>query len=251
MSEKPTLYLFPTPLGDAPAALSAEAVQVISRLTDFVAESAKCCRRFLKAYPLAKPLQEISICELNEHTASSVIPDLCRPLKEGRSVGLVSDAGCPGVADPGAALVLYAHQHGIKVVPFAGPSSLLLSLMASGLDGQRFSFYGYLPTDERERHQAVKTLENTSAKQHMTQIFIETPYRNDQLLQTLLAACAPSTLLCVAADLMQPSEYIYTATIEQWRKKKPLSFNKRPAVFLMLAASDIKGQKHTKAIPLK
>jgi len=236
MNTKPTLYLFPTPLGDTAEPLSPAASAVLGQLSDFVAESAKSARRFLKNYPLMKPLQEISITELNEHTKPDQIRALLRPIKEGRSLGVVSDAGCPGVADPGAALVLYAHQQHIPVVPFVGPSSILLALMASGLNGQRFSFSGYLPVDAKERIQTLRTLEHQSRQHQSTQIFIETPYRNHQMLSAILSTCSPDTWLCIAADLTCPTESIRTARIETWRQHTPENYNKRPAVFLLQAA---------------
>lgn len=239
-----TLHLLPTTLGpmDAskadPAALSMVlplGVQVrIRQLDCFVAENAKTARAFLRAVGIARAIQTIEIRELNVHTAEKNIPALLEPLKAGRDVGLLSEAGCPAIADPGALLVRQAHLHQIRVCPHVGPSSLLLALMASGLDGQRFAFYGYLPTDAAERAQRLKALENLSRQERQTQVFIETPYRNPQLLEAMASTLAPSTLLCVATDITLSSEHIRTMAAPQWKGQGP-SVHKRPTVFAFLA----------------
>jgi len=201
-------------------------------LQDFVAENAKSARAFLGAAGLQ--VHEIRIAELNEHTAASEIAHLLQPLREGRSLGLLSEAGCPGIADPGAALIDAAHAGGFRVVPLIGPSAITLALMASGLEGQRFAFCGYLPRESAERTQRIKELEQRSRREEETEIFIETPYRNDALFAALLATCAPGTRLCVAADLTLASESIRTQPIAAWRRERP-AIGKRPAVFLLLA----------------
>jgi 16S rRNA (cytidine1402-2'-O)-methyltransferase len=179
-------------------------------------------------------MRDIAMTTLDEHTAAAEVPALLAPALEGRDLGLLSEAGVPAVADPGAALVSAAHAQGIAVVPLVGPSSILLALMASGLDGQRFRFVGYLPAEGVARRQAIAELERRSSRDRETQVFIETPYRNEAVLADLLQACAPATRLCVAASLTGPSEWIRADRIEAWRAK-PTAIGKRPAIFLLLA----------------
>ena len=174
------------------------------------------------------------MAELNEHTPPAHIPSLLQPLREGRSLGLLSEAGCPAIADPGAALVEAAHAEAFRVVPLVGPSAITLALMASGLEGQRFAFCGYLPRESAERAQRIKELESRSRREEETEIFIETPYRNEALLAALLSTCARGTRLCIAADLTLPGESIRTRAIADWRRERP-AIGKRPAVFLLLA----------------
>ncbi len=240
-----TLYLIPNTLG-ATEALShviPEHVQATTASLDyFVAENAKTARAFLKlvgaVHPLCKPLQEIQIAELNVNTPAQALAGLLAPLLAGRDAGLVSEAGVPAVADPGADLVRLAHQHGIPVRPLVGPSSLLLAVMASGLNGQSFAFNGYLPTDAAQRTKRIQELEKRSRSEKQTQLFIETPYRNAAMLEALVAACQPGTLLCVATDLSLPSETIRTMTGAQWKSQlgagKGPDFHKKPTVFLLL-----------------
>ncbi|MES2351960.1 MAG: SAM-dependent methyltransferase, partial [Pseudomonadota bacterium] len=201
-------------------------------------ENAKTARAFLKLvnaqHPLAKPLQEIKISELNVNTPAAALAGLLAPLLAGQDGGLVSEAGVPAVADPGADLVRLAHQHNIPVRPLVGPSSLLLAVMASGLNGQSFAFNGYLPTDAAQRAVRIKELEQRSRKEKQTQLFIETPYRNAAMLEALVTACAPGTLVCVATDLSLPSETIRTMTATQWKTAKAPDFHKKPTVFLLL-----------------
>lgn len=237
-----TLFLIPNTLGETEALSSVlpEQVQrITSQLDYFVAENAKTARAFLKLvnanHPLAKPLQEIAISELNVNTPAAALSGLLAPLLAGRDGGLVSEAGVPAVADPGADLVRLAHQHNIPVRPLVGPSSLLLAVMASGLNGQSFAFNGYLPTDAGQRATRIKELETRSRKEKQTQLFIETPYRNAAMLEALVAACAPSTLVCVATDLSLASETIRTMTAAQWKSAKAPDFHKKPTVFLLLA----------------
>jgi 16S rRNA (cytidine1402-2'-O)-methyltransferase len=227
------LYAIPTPLGGAPQhALPAPAFERVRELKDFVAENAKSARAFLAAAG-CKP-REVSILELNEHTAPGEVPKLLDPLREGRAVGLLSEAGCPAIADPGAALIEAAHGEGFRVVPLIGPSSLTLALMASGLEGQRFAFCGYLPRDAIQRAKEIRELEQRSHRLRETEIFIETPYRNDALLSALLATCRADTRLCVAAELTLAGESVTTKAIAEWRKASP-PLGRRPAVFLLLA----------------
>jgi 16S rRNA (cytidine1402-2'-O)-methyltransferase len=232
-----TLYLIPVPLGpSAPQdSLTPGALATIRPLSHFIVEQAKTARAFLKAAGTDKPLQELELKELNEHTKSDALNDLLAPLRAGLDVGLLSEAGCPAVADPGANLVALAQQENIRVVPLIGPSSLLLALMASGLNGQRFAFQGYLPAKEAERTKALRDLESESRKRSQTQIFIETPYRNRAMFDAILTACQPGTRLTVATDLTQPGEAIRTQTILHWKKQTPPDIERRPTVFLLLS----------------
>lgn len=240
-----TLYLIPNTLG-ATEALShviPEHVQATTAGLDyFVAENAKTARAFLKlvgaGHPLCKTLQEIQIAELNVNTPPQALASLLAPLLAGRDAGLVSEAGVPAVADPGADLVRLAHQHGIPVRPLVGPSSLLLAVMASGLNGQSFAFNGYLPTDAAQRTKRIQELEKRSRTEKQTQLLIETPYRNAAMLEALVTACQPGTLICVATDLSLPSETIRTMTGAKWKSQlaegKGPDFHKKPTVFLLL-----------------
>jgi 16S rRNA (cytidine1402-2'-O)-methyltransferase len=225
------LYAIPTPLGGTPAdALPAAALAIVRSLKDFVAENAKSARAFLAAAGLS--VRELSIATLDEHTRE--IAPLLQPLREGRALGLLSEAGCPAIADPGAALVEAAHRERFRVVPLIGPCAVTLALTASGLEGQRFAFCGYLPREKHEREKRIRELESRSRRELETEIFIETPYRNDALLESLLGSCASATLLCVAADLTLAGESITTRTIADWRAARA-SLGRRPAVFLLLA----------------
>jgi 16S rRNA (cytidine1402-2'-O)-methyltransferase len=221
------LYCIPTPLGGAPReALPAPAITTIRSLGDFVVENAKSARAFLSA--LDMPVRELNIKVIGEER------DPLAPLREKRSLGLLSEAGCPAIADPGATIVEQAHKEGYRVVPLIGPSSIVLALMASGLEGQRFAFCGYLPRETAARAKRIAELERRSRAEKETAIFIETPYRNEALFGALLESCKPQTKLCVAADLTLATESISTKTIAEWRRAKA-AIGKRPAVFLLLA----------------
>jgi 16S rRNA (cytidine1402-2'-O)-methyltransferase len=213
------LYLIPVPLGPVSpdACLPPDTLAVARRLDHFVVERAKTARAHLKAMAHPQPLQALHIEELNEHTPAAAIPQLLAPLRAGHDVGLLSEAGCPAVADPGAALVMAAHRENIPVVPLIGPSSILLALMASGLGGQRFTFHGYLPAKEPERSQAIRELEKTARREKSTQLFIETPYRSAALLEALAATVSPDTFISVGADLSLPSQLIRTHSAKSWR----------------------------------
>lgn len=232
-----TLYLIPCTLGDtlAEQVLPQHVIAVARKLKHFVVEQPKSARQFLSALKPEHPIQSLHFASLNEHTAASELGELLVPLLKGEDIGLISEAGCPGVADPGADLVLLAHYSGIRVVPLVGPSSILLALMASGLNGQCFAFHGYLPIAEVERNKAIVTLETESVKRNQTQLFIETPYRNEKLFGALLAQCRPLTLLCVATDVTLPGELIRTRSIEQWKTQPAPQLNKHPSMFLLLA----------------
>ncbi len=222
------LYAIPTPLGGTPAeALPATALQKVRSILDFAVENAKSARAFLGAAGL-------NVRELNIQVIEDDVRPLLKPLREGRPLGLLSEAGCPAIADPGARLVEAAHAEGFRVVPLVGPSSITLALMASGLEGQRFAFCGYLPREPAARAKRIRELESRSRRERETEIFIETPYRNDALLGALLESCHASTRICVAADLTLASESIAVRTVEQWRRAKA-SIGKRPAVFLLSA----------------
>ena len=240
-----TLYLIPNSLGPGALdeVLTASVRQTTAQLDYFIAENAKTARAFLKlvstTHPLGKPLQEIEIRELNINTAASELPALLAPLLAGRNAGLVSEAGVPAVADPGADLVRLAHQKNIPVKPLVGPSSILLALMASGLNGQSFAFQGYLPTDSGQRANRLRQLEQRSRQEKQTQIFIETPYRNEAMLEAIANHCTSSTLLTVATDLTLETETVRTQSVQIWKNEITAGrfpdFKKKPTVFLLLA----------------
>lgn len=242
MKKTGTLYLIPNTLGDdttLPAVLPIEVIQQAARLQHFIVENAKPARQFLKAIGIQTPLQQISMTELNINTPDKDIDQLLAPLLNGHDVGLISDAGCPAVADPGSRAVLAAHKHHIPVRPLVGPSSILLALMASGLNGQKFTFHGYLPIDANERISTLKKLELESRQHQQTQMFIETPYRNTALFEGLCKSLAPQTQLCIATDITLPTEAITTLPIKQWQSllsnKQAPELHKRPSLFLFLA----------------
>ena len=229
------LYAIPAPLGGpAAAALPAAAIETVRGLRDFVAENPKTARAFLSALKMPCPIVEISLSRLDEHTPADAVPALLAPLRAGRSLGLLSEAGCPAIADPGAALVDAAQREGFRVAPLIGPSSIVLALMASGLEGQRFAFCGDLPREPKERAQRIRAIEQRSRREQETQVFIETPYRNDALVAALLETCAPTTRLCIATDLTLDSEKVSTREVAAWRSAVPKP-GKKPAVFLLCA----------------
>ncbi|MDO4998404.1 MAG: SAM-dependent methyltransferase [Neisseria sp.] len=235
---KPTLYLIPTPLGnpDTPCLLPHEA-EWIRDLRDFVVEAEKTARAHLKHLGISSPIRELNLQTLNKHTDKKQILDLLQPLKDGRSMGLLSEAGCPAIADPGADLVALAHQHGFEVRPLVGPSSILLALMASGANGQNFAFKGYLPAEKNERIAALKKLEQHSRQHNETALFIETPYRNPALLADAIEVLHPETRLCIACDLTLPTQTIVSQSVGAWRKLKTLpDLKKRPTIFVLHAA---------------
>ena len=231
------LYLIPSALGETAwtAYLPPDAREIACGLRNFIAENAKTARGELKRLGHPLPLREIVIEQLPERPDDADIERLLSPLLAGRDVGLMSEAGCPAIADPGALLVRRAHALDIAVRPLVGPSSLLLALMASGLDGQRFAFHGYLPVREPERSRRIAELEKESARHRQTQIFIETPYRNGALLSALLAVCRPDTRLCVAVDLTLITQSVISRKIAAWRRQPPPEIDRRPAVFLLLS----------------
>lgn len=233
---KGKLYLIPAPLGDNdPSEVIPAPVLAAARELDcFVVEEIRTARRYLSRAGLKGHIDGLEFHELNEHTTPAATAELLRLFDNGRSIGLISEAGLPAVADPGAQLVALCHREGIEVVPLVGPSSLMLALMASGLNGQSFAFAGYIPAKTEERRTAIRRLEKRSAAEHQTQILIETPYRNDSLMGDLLSCLSGKTLLCIAADITLPDAFIRTRTVAQW-KEHPITIGKRPCVFLFLA----------------
>ena len=236
MTEYGKLYLIPSPLGDNDPAevIPAAVLQVICSLDTFVVEELRTARRYLSKAGLKGKIEGLCLRELNEHTSPAEVDALLPLFEGGRSVGLITEAGLPAVADPGAPLVALCHRKGIEVVPLTGPSSIMLALMASGLNGQSFAFCGYLPAKTEQRRAAIRGIEKLSASKRQTQIFIETPYRNDALFADLLGVCKGDTRICVAADITLPGAFIRTYSAERWKKEK-LIIGKRPCVFLILA----------------
>jgi 16S rRNA (cytidine1402-2'-O)-methyltransferase len=232
-----TLYLIPTPMGSDTLAhiLPADVVAIAQKLTHFIVEAPKTARAHLKMFETPHELRSLWMQELNEHTKETELEALLAPLLAGHDVGLMSEAGCPGVADPGANLIKLAHKKGIRVAPLVGPSSILLALMAAGASGQQFRFNGYLPAQEAARIEAIRRLETESRKARQAEIFIETPYRNPALFATLVATCRPETQLTVACDLTLPGEFIRSLPMAQWRKLPAPELNKRPTVFVLFA----------------
>lgn len=231
-----SLYLIPSSLGEGdPHPIIPQSVrEVIERLDYFLVENAKSARRYLSWFSLRKPLQQLSLQSLEGLTDSAAIDSLLAPLFEGYDVGMLSDAGCPCIADPGALVVRQAHKLGVRVVPLVGPSSILLALIASGLNGQSFAFHGYLPAKPEERREALKTLERTSRSQGQTQIFMETPYRSEKMLSDVLSVCEESTVFSVASNLTLPDELIVTKQVKEWRTQQ-VDLRKRLCIFLLLA----------------
>jgi 16S rRNA (cytidine1402-2'-O)-methyltransferase len=231
-----TLFLIPVPLADAAAAKSFTPylVDTINAVKEYIVENEKTARRFLKEAGLKTPQSELVIHDYGKHNRDSGLKEFFAGLMAGNDVGLMSEAGCPGIADPGADIVAEAHRKGIKVVPLVGPSSLLLALMASGFNGQSFTFHGYIPIDKVERAKKIKELE-ALAEKNQTQLFIETPFRNDSMLDDVLKTCKPQTRLCIACDITASTEFIKTMSIGDWKKQVP-DLRKRPAIFLLFHA---------------
>ena len=233
---KGRLFLIPSPLGDNdPREVIPEGVlSLLPKINIYVVEAVRTARRYLSAAGLKGHIQDLDFHELNEHTTPAEVEALIPLFDGGQDVGLITEAGLPAVADPGSPLVKLCHRHGMEVVPMSGPSSLMLALMASGLNGQSFAFMGYLPAKTDERRQALRTIEKHSAAARQTKIFIETPYRNDSLLADILSVCQPSTELCLAADITLPDATIHTRTVSEWKRCNTV-IGKRPCVFLILA----------------
>ena len=236
MAEKGKLYLIPSPLGDndPTEVIPPPVLDSLKGFRPFVVEEIRTARRYLSKAGLKGTIGELEFHELNEHTEQSTVEGYLKLFDNGNDVALISEAGLPAVADPGAQLVALPHRHGSEVVPAVGPSSLMMSLMASGLNGQSFAFCGYIPAKTEERKSKLKLLEKISGQLKQTQIIIETPYRNDSLFKDILSTCSPSVRLCVAANITMPDAFIKTKTVSQW-KKENLIIGKRPCVFLILA----------------
>ena len=230
------VYLIPSTLGDmAPfEVLPISIKQTIERLDHYIVENEKTARHFIKKISPRKSQPSLKLFVLNKFTETQEIPSFLNPCLDGFDVGILSEAGCPGIADPGAAVVKIAHEKNIQVIPLVGPSSILLALMASGMNGQNFAFNGYLPIDSAERKKYIKNLERKSKEDNQSQIFIETPYRNNKMLEELIKSLAPSTRICVAADITLPTEYIKTKTAINW-KNENVDLHKRPAIFIIHA----------------
>jgi 16S rRNA (cytidine1402-2'-O)-methyltransferase len=229
-----TLYLVPVTLGGADAGmlLPPATLEVVRRLRHFVVENPKSARHFLRAAGYPRPLRDAQMKTLDEHTPAHELPALLEALRSGHDCGLMSEAGCPAVADPGAVLVRLAHEAGIRVAPLVGPSAILLALMGSGMNGQRFAFHSYLPVDRDERARRLRELEEDASRSGASHAFIETPYRNSALLQAVLESCRPDTALCIAADLTLPTESVTTRSIAEWKKTPPV-LDRRPTVFVI------------------
>ncbi len=234
LPEKGNLYLIPCTLGDTPPleVLPLLVRKAVEEIDYYIVEHEKNARAFIKNIVARKSQLDLQFRIINKYTDISEIPDMLAPCHEGLDVGVISDAGCPGIADPGAVVVAEAHQQNIKVVPLVGPSSILLAMMASGFNGQNFAFNGYLPIDKRERRKEIKRLERLSEENNQSQLFIETPYRNNQLLESILNTVQPQTRICIACDITLPTEYILTLPAEVWKTKK-VDLNKRPTIFII------------------
>ena len=237
MAEKGTLYMIPCPISDSTDVYDVvpEANRrVMDSLDYFIVENVRSARRFLSKAGIARKIDELEFVELNEHTvAGQAVEAMVKPLLAGRSAGVISEAGVPGVADPGALVVEACHRKGIRVVPLVGPSSILLALMASGLNGQSFAFNGYLPVKPAERGKALKAVERRARTEHQSQIFIEAPYRNVKLMEQMLQVCAAETMLTVACDITSKEEIIVTRTIEEWKRAGVPNIEKRPTIFVL------------------
>ena len=229
-----TLYLIPVPLAESSATKSFTPylVDTINHIKEYIVENSKTARRCLKEAGLTIPQSELLIHDYGKHSRGTNVDEFFTGLLAGNDVGLMSEAGCPGIADPGAEIVAIAHQKGIKVVPLVGPSSILLAIMASGFNGQSFTFHGYLPIDKLARANKIKELENLSQLNNQTQLFIETPFRNNPMLEEILRTCNPQTKLCIACNLTAEDELVQTKSIAEWKKKVP-ELHKKPAIFLI------------------
>lgn len=228
------LYLIPTTLGEMnPEDVMPQTIKrSIDFIDDYIVENDKTARKFIKSIAPDKKQAELRLSLLNKHTEVADYQNMIQPLLEGRSIGLMSEAGCPGVADPGAVIVKLAHEKGIQVVPLVGPSSILLAIMASGMNGQSFTFNGYLPIDAIEKKSTLKQLERISFDKNQSQLFIETPYRNNKIFEDMLATLQPNTHICVACDITLPTEFIKTLTVNDWKKNK-VDLHKRPCIFII------------------
>ena len=228
------LYLIPVTLGDSPLqqVLPVHNKEVILGIKHFIVEEVRTARRFLKQVDRSINIDELTFCPMGKHADAALFSKYLEPLRKGESIGVISEAGCPAVADPGADVVAIAQREGLKVVPLVGPSSILLAVMGSGFNGQSFAFHGYLPIEPGERAKKIKALEQRVYAEHQTQLFIETPYRNNKMVEDILHNCRPQTRLCIAANITCEGEYIRTKTIKEWQGKVP-DLTKIPCIFLL------------------
>lgn len=231
---KGNLYLIPTLLGETNPSevLPASAISLLGRLKHYIVEDARTARRFLKKAGSPVRIDDITFSILNKHTSDEDLVGFLGYAESGKDIGLLSEAGAPCVADPGSKIVAIAHESGIRVIPLTGPTSIILALMASGLNGQNFTFHGYLPVKNNERARMLKKIEQTSVEYGTSQIFMETPYRNMQMMETIVSVCKPATLLCIASDITLASEFILTLPVHRWSQKMP-DIHKRPAIFII------------------
>jgi len=228
------LYLLPAPLGEADFNLLFPPFnqEIINSIDHYIVEELRTARRLLRKMNINKPIEELSFTLLNEHTKNANLNEYLTPCLEGKNMGLLSEAGTPCIADPGSSVVAKAHQLGIEVIPLIGPNSIMLALMASGFNGQHFAFHGYLPVDRNQRETEIRFLESLLKKNGQTQIFIETPYRNNHVLDSILTVCAPETRLCVACQLATPEQWVKSQSVSKWRKEN-VDLHKKPVVFLL------------------
>lgn len=236
MTSKGTLYLIPTMLGESPFSdvLPQKVVGTITSIRYFIVENIRTTRRFFSALQAGINIDELTFFELNKHTPSEQIPNYLGPARQGENIGLLSEVGLPGIADPGSNIVMLAHVQDVPVKPLTGPSSIFLALMASGLNGQNFAFNGYLPIPKQERQKTIRKLEKRSLNENQAQIFMEAPYRNVSLLKDILQTCKPETQLCIAVDITSAPELIKTKPVSEWKKRAP-ELHKRPAIFILMA----------------
>ncbi|WP_292891188.1 SAM-dependent methyltransferase [Nonlabens sp.] len=234
MEEKGKLFLIPVPLGDISPleVLPLSVKKVVGMVDHYIVENEKTARRFIKSIYPSKQQASLEFASLNKFTEKSELPAFLLPCLEGKNMGLMSEAGVPGIADPGADVIAIAHEKGIRVQPLVGPSSILMAMMSSGLNGQNFAFNGYLPIDKHERRKKIKDLENSSVKNQQSQSFIETPYRNNKMLEELLLSLSGNTKVCIACDISLPTEFIRTLSVDLWKKQIP-ELHKRPAMFII------------------
>ncbi|WP_213523221.1 SAM-dependent methyltransferase [Nonlabens sp.] len=234
MEEKGKLFLIPVPLGDISPleVLPLSVKKVVGMVDHYIVENEKTARRFIKSIYPSKQQASLEFASLNKFTEKSELPAFLLPCLEGKNMGLMSEAGVPGIADPGADVIAIAHEKGIRVQPLVGPSSILMAMMSSGLNGQNFAFNGYLPIDKHERRKKIKDLENSSLKNQQSQSFIETPYRNNKMLEELLLSLSGNTKVCIACDISLPTEFIRTLSVDLWKKQIP-ELHKRPAMFII------------------
>ncbi|NPA45194.1 MAG: SAM-dependent methyltransferase [Chlorobi bacterium] len=233
---KGKIYLIPTTLGESEisSVIPQNVKSIIEELNVFIVENIRTARRYIRKVSATKVIDDITFFELNKHTDNNKLSSFLQAAIEGKSIGIISEAGNPGIADPGASIVSIAHRKGLQVVPLVGPSSILLALISSGLNGQNFAFNGYLPVKQNEKIKKIQFLENRSKKENQSQIFMETPYRNMKMLDDIFSSCKKNTLLCIATDITLETEFIQTRTISEWKKNKP-QINKRPTIFILQA----------------